>query len=176
MESVDDPDIVSSVSKSSTDDSAKASPSFSSDDQPSQGAESGKKSALRQYVESFDQETMVEMAKMISVEGAALVERQITGLFGDLKLLQQELQETVGPDVMSVEDLLKRVQEAVVNDKISTLTMTVGTQRRSILEAVSFGTFLRDVETWLETEYSLLTALPTPRLDGGPPGPAGPAF
>ena len=35
---------------------------------------------------------MIEMAKIVSLEGAALVERQTTALFGDLKSLQQEMQ------------------------------------------------------------------------------------
>ena len=72
---------------------------------------------------------------------------------------------------MTVEDLLKRIQEAVVEDKVSTLNMTVGSQRRTVLEALAFGTFLRDIETWVQSEYNLLTALPMPRPeDFGPQG------
>lgn len=33
----------------------------------------------------------------------------------------------------------------------------VGTQRRAVLEAVAYGCFLRDVESWVDTEYELLT-------------------
>jgi hypothetical protein len=45
--------------------------------------------------------------------------------------------------------------------------MTVATQRRCVLEAVAFGTFLRDVETNVQSDYNLLTPLPPPKL---PPG------
>lgn len=40
--------------------------------------------------------------------------------------------------------------------------MTVGTQRRAVLEAVAYGTFLRDVESFVDTEYHLIT--PTSRI------------
>lgn len=45
----------------------------------------------------------------------------------------------------------------------------MGTQRRAVLEAVAFGTFLRDVETFVHDEYGLLTPLAAPKL---PPGGA----
>ena len=44
------------------------------------------------YVEAFDQETMLEMTRVVSAEGAALVEAQTSALFGDLKLLQRQMQ------------------------------------------------------------------------------------
>lgn len=69
---------------------------------------------------------------------------------------------------MSVEDLLNRVQEAVLQESVATLTMTVGTQRQAVLEAVAFGTFLRDVETWVNEDYGLLTSLPSPKPNSGP--------
>lgn len=56
---------------------------------------------------------------------------------------------------------MKRAAEAVAEDKVETVTMSVTTQRRAVLEAVAFGTFLRDVETQVDTEYGLLTYLPT---------------
>ncbi len=44
------------------------------------------------YVEAFDQETMLEMTRVVSAEGAALVEAQTSALFGDLKSLQRQMQ------------------------------------------------------------------------------------
>ena len=38
------------------------------------------KSVLRRYVESFSQAAMVETARIVSAEGAALVERQTSAL------------------------------------------------------------------------------------------------
>lgn len=44
------------------------------------------------YVDSFDQQTMLEMTRIVSAEGAALVEAQTSALFGDLKQLQRQMQ------------------------------------------------------------------------------------
>lgn len=81
-----------------------------------------------------------------------------------------------------MDEVMQRIQSAVAADQVETLTMTVGTQRRAVLEAVAYGTFLRDVETRVDTEYHLLTPLPPPKLpprgwsgeDGGD-GPVGPS-
>ena len=51
-----------------------------------------------------------------------------------------------------------RMAKAVETDAVETLTMTVGTQRRAVLEAVAFGTFLRDVENWVVSMYGCVCA------------------
>mmetsp|Transcript_10708 Transcript_10708/g.29737 ORF Transcript_10708/g.29737 Transcript_10708/m.29737 type:complete len:394 (-) Transcript_10708:262-1443(-) len=112
--------------------------------------------ALRKYVESFDQETMMNAARLCSVEGAALVERQTEALFGDAHELQREMQDAVGLDAGSAEELMKRVEEAVQNDKVQNLVVSVATQRRAILEAVAYGSFLRSVEEQVDSKYGLL--------------------
>ncbi len=43
------------------------------------------------YVEGFDQATMVETARIVSLEGAALVERQTSALLGDIKKLTAQV-------------------------------------------------------------------------------------
>ena len=45
----------------------------------------------RQYIEKFDQAQLVETARLVSAEGAALVESQTTALFGDVKQLQRQM-------------------------------------------------------------------------------------
>ncbi|KAK9820618.1 hypothetical protein WJX72_012335 [[Myrmecia] bisecta] len=110
------------------------------------------KSALRKYIESFNQETMVEMTRLVSAEGAALVEMQTSALFGNLSVLQKQMQEAVGQDANSMEELMERVQKVVADGQVESVTITVGTQRRAVLEAVAFGTFLRDVETHVDNE------------------------
>lgn len=69
-----------------------------------------------------------------------------------------------------MEELMERVQSAVNSGAVESVTITVGTQRRAVLEAVAFGTFLRDVETHVDTEYALLTP---PSGDGGSGGGGG---
>ena len=63
---------------------------------------------------------------------------------------------------------MSRVQQAVAEGRVESVTMTVGTQRRAVLEAVAYGCFLRDVEGWVDSEYGLLT----PVGGGGGGGPA----
>jgi hypothetical protein len=126
-----------------------------------------KRSALREYVESFDQATMVETARIVSLEGAALVERQTHALFGDLRLLTLQMQRALGDNITSADQLYARMEEVVQGNKVDTVTMTVATQKRCVLEAVAFGTFLRDVESHVSTEYGLLTPKAPPQL---PPG------
>lgn len=114
------------------------------------------KSALRRYVESFDQETMLQMARLVTVESAQLTERQTQALFGDIKALQRDMQEAVGQDAGSMEEIMARVQQAVADGKVESVVMTVGTQRRAVLEAVAYGCFLRDVESWVDGEWEQL--------------------
>ena len=52
---------------------------------------------------------------------------------------------------------MERVKKAVESGKVESVTMTASTQRRLVLEAIAFGTFLRDVEAYVEGEFALLT-------------------
>ena len=62
---------------------------------------------------------------------------------------------------------MAQVKDKLESGAIAATTFTVGAQRRAILEAIAFGTFLRDVESSIESDYGLLTASKT---DGfGPP-------
>lgn len=122
------------------------------------------KGALRRYVESFDQEAMMATARLVTIEGAALVERQTKALYGDVKALQTQMQEAVGSDAASMEELMQRVQQAVAEGNVEVVDITVGTQRRAVLEAVAYGCFLRDVESWVDRDYALLT--PTTGANG----------
>jgi hypothetical protein len=132
-----------------------------------------RKSALRQYVEGFDQATMVETARIVSAEGGALVERQTSAIFGDIKRLTKQMQDAVGAEVESAEDLMQRVAAAIEGDKVETLTMTQTVQRRAVLEAVAYGAYLRDIETWVQTDYGALLTPSPGRMGGGGGGSMG---
>lgn len=87
------------------------------------------KPVLRAYIESFDQKTMAETARVVSVEAASLVERQTSGLFGDIQRLQLQMKEVIGEDARSLEELMERLQGAVAENRVEALTMSVQTQR-----------------------------------------------
>ena len=71
-----------------------------------------------------------------------------------------------------MEEVYSRAEKAVAEDKVSVVTMSIATQRRAVLEAVAFGTFLRDIETDVEDNYGLLTPL-TLSASQGPDSPGG---
>ena len=64
-----------------------------------------------------------------------------------------------------------RVEDVVGNGKVKTVTLPVATQRRVVLEAVAFGSFLRDAEAFVDArDGRLLTPAPARQ---GPPGMLG---
>lgn len=56
------------------------------------------KPLLREYIDSFDRETMIATARIMSKEGANLLDRQNRALWGDVNQLQQEMQEVRLPN------------------------------------------------------------------------------
>jgi hypothetical protein len=189
MEVADDPDSSApATSADEGDDAATERPPRGREQQraassaPARGASPTARgpTTLRAYIERFDPATMAQTARVVSVEGAAVVERQTTALFGDIKQLTRAMQEALqkGGPVTSAPELYRRIERAVSENQVETLAMTVGTQRRVVLEAVAFGAFLRDVEDRVAGEYSgLLTLMPPPpggRGGGGAGGMLGP--
>lgn len=66
--------------------------SASQDASSSQEAPKVARGVLKKYIEGFDQQTLVQMAQMVTLEGGALVELQTEALFGDLPALQKQMQ------------------------------------------------------------------------------------
>lgn len=87
---------------------------------------------------------------------------------------KSDVQKAVGSNFISIQELMERVKKEMDSGAIESVTLTVGTQRRAILEAIAFGTFLRDVESSIDADYGLLTAAPGKGGPGdSPPGLAG---
>jgi len=99
VEDSEDPDAAVPAEPEMADESAQAASSSSA-------LAKRPKGALRRYVESFDQDTMIATARLVTTEGAALVERQTKALFGDVKSLQLQMNEAVGQDASSMEELM----------------------------------------------------------------------
>ena len=74
-------------------------------------------------------------------------------------------------EVRSPQELAERVAEVVSSGKVDTLTLPYATQRRIILEAVAYGSFLRDVEGRVEGAADV--PLLTPALASGGGGRGG---
>lgn len=127
------------------------------------------KLTLKQYIQNFDQTTLAQTARIVSMEGVAVAERQTGALFGSIEDLQREMQDAVGMNAVTPEELMQAVNEVVAEKKVQTLTLAYASQRRLVLEAVAFGAFLRSSETYID-DYAPKLLTPTPRGPTGPPG------
>jgi len=128
---------------------------------------------LKAYIAKFDQQTIMEASRILSVEGLRVVQHHVSSVFGNVEELQRQVGEVCGGDsVQSVEEFQQNFQAAVQDDAIETLTLTYGAQRRVILEGVAFGSFLRDAEERIERAPEGLLQ-PTPPLQDPPAGGPG---
>lgn len=118
-----------------------------------------KAASLKRYVEAFDPQALSETARIVSAEGLALLDRQTSGLFGSVDALQRQMAAAVGQGATSQEDLARRIHAAIASGAVDTLTLPYAQQRRVVLEAVAFGSFLRDVELRVAQEPALLTTM-----------------
>ncbi|KAG4206245.1 hypothetical protein ERO13_A03G000031v2 [Gossypium hirsutum] len=97
----------------------------------------GKQYRLRSYVMYLDSETLQRYATIRSKEAISLIEKQTQALFGR-------------PDIQILDDgSLDTSNDEVVSLTFSGLTMLV-------LEAVAFGSFLWDAESYVESKYHFL--------------------
>ncbi|CAI5470056.1 unnamed protein product [Closterium sp. Yama58-4] len=92
---------------------------------------------LRAYVQSFDPETLQMTATMRSKESVEVIERHTEALFGKPKVETNE--------------------EGVTVVKDDAARLTVSTLRRLVLEAVAFGGFLWDVESFVDMRFKITT-------------------
>lgn len=105
----------------------------------SNGSERRAKSfRLRSYVMSFDSETVQKYATIRSKEAFSIVEKQTEALFGRSEII-------ISP------------QGAIDDSKDELIKISFGGLRRLILEAVTFGSFLWDVESHVESRYHFVT-------------------
>lgn len=140
-----------------------------SDAPPATDGGAGGSASLKQYIQNFDQSTLAATARIVSMEGVQVAERQTGALFGSIEELQREMQNAVGGDAATPEELMNAVNDAVSQKKVQTLTLAYASQRRLVLEAVAFGAFLRQSETYIDG-YNPELLTPTPRGSTGPPG------
>ncbi|XP_022738826.1 UV-B-induced protein At3g17800, chloroplastic isoform X1 [Durio zibethinus] len=97
----------------------------------------GKSYRLRSYVMYLDSETLQRYATIRSKEAISLIEKQTQALFGrpDIRILDDGSIDTSNDEVVSI--------------TFTGLTMLV-------LEAVAFGSFLWDAESYVESKYHFL--------------------
>ncbi|AQK63405.1 UV-B-induced protein chloroplastic [Zea mays] len=102
-------------------------------------SESIKPCRLRSYVMSFDPDTLQRYATVRSKEAFGIIEKHTEALFG-----KAEIVVTPGGTVGSSKDEHIRISFAGL--------------RRLVLEAVTFGSFLWDVESFVDSSYHFVTS------------------
>ncbi|KAK4395536.1 UV-B-induced protein, chloroplastic [Sesamum angolense] len=93
-----------------------------------------KPSRLRTYVMSFDGETLQRYATIRSKEAISIIEKHTEALFGRPEMV-------ITPE------------GAVDSSKDELIKISFGGLRRLVLEAVTFGSFLWDVESYVDSRY-----------------------
>lgn len=93
-----------------------------------------KASRLRTYVMSFDGETLQRYATIRSKEAVSIIEKHTEALFGR-------------PEIVITP------QGTVDSSKDELIKISFGGLKRLVLEAVTFGTFLWDVESYVDSRY-----------------------
>ncbi|KAL2553514.1 hypothetical protein Fot_07133 [Forsythia ovata] len=93
-----------------------------------------KPSRLRTYVMSFDGETLQRYATIRSKEAVSIIEKHTEALFGR-------------PEIVITPD------GTVDTSKDELIKISFGGLRRLVLEAVTFGSFLWDVESYVDSRY-----------------------
>ncbi|KAK9066778.1 hypothetical protein SSX86_014101 [Deinandra increscens subsp. villosa] len=93
-----------------------------------------KPSRLRNYVMSFDGESLQQYATIRSKEAVSIIEKHTEALFGR-------------PEIVI------RPEGTVDSSKDEVIKISFGGLRRLVMEAVTFGSFLWDVESYVDTRY-----------------------
>ncbi|XP_048228000.1 UV-B-induced protein At3g17800, chloroplastic [Ricinus communis] len=97
-----------------------------------------KASRLRSYVMSFDGETLQRYATIRSKEAVSIIEKHTEALFGRPEII-------ITP------------QGTVDSSKDELIKISFGGLKRLVLEAVTFGSFLWDVESYVDSRYHFVT-------------------
>ncbi|KVI06682.1 UV-B-induced protein At3g17800, chloroplastic-like [Cynara cardunculus var. scolymus] len=93
-----------------------------------------KPSRLRNYVMSFDGESLQRYATIRSKEAVSIIEKHTEALFGR-------------PEIVIT------AEGTVDSSKDEVIKISFGGLRRLVLEAVTFGSFLWDVESYVDSRY-----------------------
>lgn len=113
-------------------------PEVSSWSSPSFGQGGMKPCRLRSYVMSFDSDTLQRHATIRSKEAFSIIEKHTEALFGR-------------PEIVITPE------GAIDSSKDELIKISFAGLRRLILEAVTFGSFLWDVESYVDSRYHFVT-------------------
>merc|ERR1711874_710823 len=114
--------------------------------------------SLKDYITTFGPKEVQRMTAIASVEARLALERQVTALFGDLRVLKEKLLSALGA-VSTNEEATKKLEQAIQENKLESLRITSDDLRRLVLEAVAYGALLKDSEKQVDMIYELTPSL-----------------
>jgi hypothetical protein len=128
------------------------------------GSTRGRAPSLKEHLAGHDEVEPPSAAPQFHAqETAAVVQEYLNALFGDVPELMQQINEVVNEPhpVTSPEEYTERMAAAAAMDRVAMLDIGVADLHRLVLEAVTFGTVLKDAEGFVElvADRPLLTPL-----------------
>mmetsp|Transcript_80348 Transcript_80348/g.145040 ORF Transcript_80348/g.145040 Transcript_80348/m.145040 type:complete len:440 (-) Transcript_80348:311-1630(-) len=115
-------------------------------------ASKGVVKVLRDYISPFEPSKALIVASAMSAEAQLSLEQQVTGLYGDLGRLQQQLVEAVGPH-LGIDEAASKLRESISSGEVESGTLTISGLRRATLEGVAYGYLLNKAETKVDPSY-----------------------
>lgn len=91
--------------------------------------------SLKEYIQSFGPEELRQIRSLASAEAQAVMELQISALFGNLRVLKSKLlKATEGAE--NDEEATERLEQGLVSGRVESISISYDNLRRLILEAV----------------------------------------
>lgn len=125
------------------------------DEEKNFGLDEPTATSLKEYIEGFGPKNMQEI--IVSREARAVMERQISALFGDVKEMTEKIREAIGL-VTSEKEAEEKVQQCIMNGEIETIRISAFDLQRMVLEAVAYGSILYAEEQKVASQYALTAA------------------
>lgn len=120
--------------------------------------------SLKEYIQSFGPEELRQIRSLASAEAQAVMELQISALFGNLRVLKSKLLKAI-EGAENDEEATELLEQGLVSGRVESISISYDNLRRLILEAVAFGSVLFDAEREADSTYELTPVTPSDRRD-----------
>jgi len=119
-----------------------------------QKGESRGDTSLKDYIQSFGPEELRQIRSLASAEAQAVMELQISALFGNLRILKSKLLKAI-EGAETDEEATELLEKGLLSGAVESMSISYDNLRRLILEAVAFGSVLFDAEREADSTYDL---------------------
>jgi len=126
----------------------------------------GRPQSLADYIGAIEVRDLAD-TMLMSQEAASVIQDYIHSLLGDFSEMMRQIQATIwrAPSPpRTTEDMRQRLVQALVDGHLASVVVSPADLRRLALEAVAFGSFLRDAEAAVELTAAEPLLTPAPFL------------